>query len=363
MADSDPTERCDCTYPDHPTPDGRCENPSIRSEDPRLAGYTGCGCCVADCLDVHPEPVGIGVVPGSARVAAEYVATLPLEQQAKLREAEARGELRIVPRSEMRPRTLQIIHTCACAEPHAGNSGRCDNPAGPGTETRCAACAADVDDGADRYTRLSRAVEAGHYRVSGPAEFGQALRDRLARERAAADESDEERMTRIRREVSVQEQEQAPIVRPTVLSSPNWADSVVLSVRVSTPVHAKLVAAAADHGVDVGSAARAAVAWYLDNPDAAGAPGPVEPAPPMSPELRELLAEADAFYEASLVPDDGLPVDPATISMPNWPGVQIEVRFSAGVYARLADRAAARNVDVSDVVRAAALHWTRRNHR
>ena len=138
----------------------------------------------------------------------------------------------------------------------------------------------------DRYDRLSRAVEAGRYTVSGPTEFGQALRDRLARERAAANDAD----------------------------VPD--DSVVLSVRVSAPVHAKLVAAAADHGVDIGSAARAALSWYLDGgADEVAVPGPVEPAPPLSPELRELLAEADEIYAASQVPADGLPVDPATVSM------------------------------------------------
>ena len=232
------------------------------------------------------------------------------------------------------------------------------DPRVPARYTRCSDCLAGLH-AVDRYDRLSRAVEAGRYTVSGPAEFGQELRDRLARERAAANESDQEHMTRIRDEVRDMEDDIAPEVRPSRVTSPNFADSVVLTARLSATVHAKLVAAAADHGVDVGSAVRAAVAWYLDNPDAAAAPGPVEPAPPMSPELRELLAEADAFYAASLVPDDGLPVDPATISMPNWPGVQIEVRFSAGVYARLADIAAARNVAVSDIVRAAVFRWTR----
>lgn len=48
-------ERCGC--PDeHPTDDGRCIEPSIRSADPgdlTLAKYTWCGCCMADCPDVH----------------------------------------------------------------------------------------------------------------------------------------------------------------------------------------------------------------------------------------------------------------------------------------------------------------------
>ena len=42
------------------------------------------------------------VIPGSARVAAEYVATLPAEEQDQLREREAAGELWIVPQADMR---------------------------------------------------------------------------------------------------------------------------------------------------------------------------------------------------------------------------------------------------------------------
>ena len=58
MPDSATSERCAC--PDeHDTADGRCAEPSIRSgdpDDPKLARYTWCGCCMADCPDVHgPE--------------------------------------------------------------------------------------------------------------------------------------------------------------------------------------------------------------------------------------------------------------------------------------------------------------------
>lgn len=59
MATSTPTETCDCPRGDHPSPDGRCVNPSVRSEEPgdsALARYTECGCCMADCPDVHPTP-------------------------------------------------------------------------------------------------------------------------------------------------------------------------------------------------------------------------------------------------------------------------------------------------------------------
>lgn len=52
-------ELCDCPRADHPSSDGRCTNPSIRSEDPEDAGiarFSECGCCMADCPDVHPTP-------------------------------------------------------------------------------------------------------------------------------------------------------------------------------------------------------------------------------------------------------------------------------------------------------------------
>lgn len=98
------TELCDCPRRDHiGSADGHCANPSLRSEEPEaLARYTTCGCCVADCPDVHPTPTpGTGPKPGSLQIAAEHVATLPAEQQRELREREARGELRIAPRAEM----------------------------------------------------------------------------------------------------------------------------------------------------------------------------------------------------------------------------------------------------------------------
>nr|WP_167335036.1 hypothetical protein [Mycolicibacterium farcinogenes] len=58
---------------------------------------------MADCPDVHPSPTpGFGPVPGSLQIAEEYFGTLPAEKQHALREQEARGELRIVPRAEMR---------------------------------------------------------------------------------------------------------------------------------------------------------------------------------------------------------------------------------------------------------------------
>ncbi|MBF6387136.1 hypothetical protein IU444_23705 [Nocardia farcinica] len=107
MTESAPTELCDCPRRDHvDSGDGRCTLPSIRGEeagDPTLARYSWCGCCTADCPDVHPTPSsGFGPVPGSLVIAKEYVDTLPEEKQRKLREQEAGGELRIAPQAEMR---------------------------------------------------------------------------------------------------------------------------------------------------------------------------------------------------------------------------------------------------------------------
>ncbi|MBN3458256.1 hypothetical protein JNN96_29885 [Mycobacterium sp. DSM 3803] len=100
-------ELCDCPRTDHiGSADGRCVEPSIRSEDPadpKLAKYSSCGCCMADCPDVHPSPTpGFGPVPGSLVVAKEHFDTLPAEKQRELREQEELGELRILPRAEMR---------------------------------------------------------------------------------------------------------------------------------------------------------------------------------------------------------------------------------------------------------------------
>lgn len=104
------SELCDCPRRDHiGSVDGHCTLPSIRSEEDSddavdFSRYSECGCCMADCPDVHPTPTpGFGPVPGSLVLAEEYVQTLPAEKQEELRELAARGELRIAPRAEMRP--------------------------------------------------------------------------------------------------------------------------------------------------------------------------------------------------------------------------------------------------------------------
>lgn len=108
MTDTTASELCDCPRRDHVgSVTGRCVNPSIRSESADMgidrSRYRECGCCMADCPDVHPTPTpGFGPVPGSMMVAQEYFDTLPADKQKDLREQEARGELRIVPRAEMR---------------------------------------------------------------------------------------------------------------------------------------------------------------------------------------------------------------------------------------------------------------------
>ncbi len=104
MTESAPVELCDCPRRDHiGSEDGRCTLPSLRSESPDLSGYDECGCCMADCPDVHPTPTpGFGPVPGSLVIAKEHFDTLPVEKQRELREQEGRGELRIAPQAEMR---------------------------------------------------------------------------------------------------------------------------------------------------------------------------------------------------------------------------------------------------------------------
>lgn len=96
--------KCDCPDDHFATADGRCDNPPLWRDDPDTLDrdrYSWCGCCMADCPDVHLEPKPIRAVPGSLQIATEHVATLPAEKQRELREAEARGELRIAPRAEM----------------------------------------------------------------------------------------------------------------------------------------------------------------------------------------------------------------------------------------------------------------------
>ncbi|WP_139286181.1 hypothetical protein [Tsukamurella tyrosinosolvens] len=106
-------ELCDCDRRDHiDSPDGRCTNPSIASEeaDASHAHWSQCGCCMADCPDVHPTPTPgfFEPAPGSASIAAEHVATLPAEEQAQLRAREAAGEIQIRPRAEMLPEGLRV---------------------------------------------------------------------------------------------------------------------------------------------------------------------------------------------------------------------------------------------------------------
>lgn len=110
MPESAPTELCDCPRSDHVgSEDAHCMNPSIRSDeagdtDADYSRWSQCGCCMADCPDVHPTPTpGFGPVPGSLAVAQEYFDTLPPEKQQALREQKERGELRIAPRAEMLP--------------------------------------------------------------------------------------------------------------------------------------------------------------------------------------------------------------------------------------------------------------------
>ncbi len=82
--------------------DGRCDQPPLWMDDPEdqtLRKYADCGCCMADCPDVHAEQTIRAI--GKATVAEEYVATLPMAEQDQLRAKAAAGELIILTQSEM----------------------------------------------------------------------------------------------------------------------------------------------------------------------------------------------------------------------------------------------------------------------
>lgn len=109
MSEVSSNETCDCPRRDHlGSVNGRCTNPSLRSEehaDPGYGRYTQCGCCMADCPDVHPDS-GAEYTTGleSVMIAEEYVATLGVEAQRRLRARAAQGEFRIMPRAEITAR-------------------------------------------------------------------------------------------------------------------------------------------------------------------------------------------------------------------------------------------------------------------
>ncbi|GAA4403731.1 hypothetical protein [Tsukamurella soli] len=107
-----PTDTCDCPRDHYLTADGRCDNPPLWHDDPERLDrqrYSWCGCCMADCPDVHLEPEPMRVGPGSVVIAEEYVATLPEEKQRELRAAQERGELRIAPRAEFAPDPAKVV--------------------------------------------------------------------------------------------------------------------------------------------------------------------------------------------------------------------------------------------------------------
>ncbi|MFD9829025.1 hypothetical protein ACFWXB_16255 [Tsukamurella tyrosinosolvens] len=115
---------CDCDRLDHlGSTDGHCLNLSTAGEepeDPSLARWTRCGCCMADCPDVHPTPTPgfFDPAPGSVTFAAEHVATLPAVEQEQLRAREAVGEIRIRPRAESIPEAMRDVRILRTARKH-----------------------------------------------------------------------------------------------------------------------------------------------------------------------------------------------------------------------------------------------------
>lgn len=90
----DPDEVCACPEEHYRTSraDGRCDQPPLwmdDAEDETLRKYTACGCCMADCPDVHAEQTMRPI--GKATIAEEYVATLSTAEQDQLRAKAAAG--------------------------------------------------------------------------------------------------------------------------------------------------------------------------------------------------------------------------------------------------------------------------------
>jgi hypothetical protein len=80
---------------------------------------------------------------------------------------------------------------------------------------------------------------------------------------------------------------------------------------------------------------------------------------PTDDKLARVLAEADALYEASMrEEDDGLPIDPATISMPNFAKSKIvRTRLAAQEYEALVEIATEKDTSVSSVLSAAVTRY------
>jgi hypothetical protein len=80
--------------------------------------------------------------------------------------------------------------------------------------------------------------------------------------------------------------------------------------------------------------------------------------------LAQVLAEADAMYEAEQRGDELPPIDEATVEMPNlFKSKTIHVRVSESEHDRLAALAAEKQVRVSDVIRAAVSVYLRSDRR
>lgn len=120
-------ELCDCDRRDHiDSADGHCLNLSTAAEepeDPSLATWSQCGCCMADCPDVHPTETPGRFDGATWIIAAEHVATLPAEEQEQLRAREAAGEIQIRPRAESIPEAMRNIRILRTARKHMRDEG------------------------------------------------------------------------------------------------------------------------------------------------------------------------------------------------------------------------------------------------
>lgn len=144
------------------------------------------------------------------------------------------------------------VERCDCAE--------CDcpslplftvDPRVPALYTRCSDCLAGLHV-TDRATGLSRAVEAGAYTVAGPVEPGPGM-----------DLEEQRRLVAALAEAQALEDDDGLDPPPETISMPNLADAVELTVGLSRVEAERLRAAAAERGVPVAAALRAAVWLWL----------------------------------------------------------------------------------------------------
>lgn len=103
------------------------------------------------------------------------------------------------------------------------------------------------------FEELSRAVEAGEYTVAGPVEYGPRRDESLAQALSEADEL----------YAAEQSGERRPALDESTVTTPNFAKSKVVHVRLNEQDYGALAALAGDRQVHISDVVRAAIAQYL----------------------------------------------------------------------------------------------------